>query len=82
MSTPSDIPDLPDAAALGRLRGVVVRIVRDRGFGFIRAKGREYFFHASGLLSGEFATIEIDARVEFSVEQTPKGGRAVDIELI
>ena len=81
MST-SDIPDLPNAADYGRLRGTVVRVVRDRGFGFIRANGHEYFFHASGLLSGEFLTIEIGARVEFGVEHTPKGARAIDVEQV
>ena len=31
-------------------RGTVVRIVRDRGFGFIRMEnGQEVFFHATGM---------------------------------
>ena len=36
-------------------RGSVVRLIRDRGFGFIRMEnGQEIFFHATGVVGYAF----------------------------
>jgi cold shock protein len=61
--------------------GTVKRIVADRGFGFIAAEDeKEYFFHRSGLdASLEFDRLVDGARVEFDVETSPKGPRAVRV---
>lgn len=65
--------------------GTVVRIVRDRGFGFIRddSTKAEYFFHYSAVQrSPGFSfesMVEETTRVEFEVGSGPKGPRAENI---
>jgi CspA family cold shock protein len=61
--------------------GTVKRIVADRGFGFIAAEDeKEYFFHRSGLdPSLEFDRLAEGTSVEFDVETSPKGPRAVRV---
>ena len=61
--------------------GTVKRIVADRGFGFIAAEDeKEYFFHRSGLdASLEFDRLVEGISVEFDVETSPKGPRAVRV---
>jgi CspA family cold shock protein len=61
--------------------GTVKRIVADRGFGFIAAEDeKEYFFHRSGLdPSLEFDRLVEGISVEFDVETSPKGPRAVRV---
>lgn len=59
-------------------KGSIKRIVRDRGFGFIAAEdGREVFFHRSGLADLEFADLKEGQKVEFEVEKSDKGPKAV-----
>jgi len=61
--------------------GTVKRVISDRGFGFIAAEDeKEYFFHRGGL----DATLDFDRmvggeKVEFDVEASPKGPRAVNV---
>ena len=61
--------------------GTVKKVIADRGFGFIVAEdGKEYFFHRGGLE----ATLDFDRLVggecvEFEIEQSPKGPRAVRV---
>ena len=65
--------------------GVVARIVRDRGFGFIRTEGgSEIFFHASTLPSGVFDSLGEGQLVEFEVETDPRGRgeRATSVRLV
>jgi CspA family cold shock protein len=61
--------------------GTVKRIVADRGFGFIAAEDeKEYFFHRSGLdASLDFDRLVEGISVEFDVETSPKGPRAVRV---
>jgi cold shock protein len=62
--------------------GKIKKLVRDRGFGFISdSDGRELFFHQSGLVDLQFATLNEDQEVAFEVEQSPKGPRAINISL-
>ncbi len=58
--------------------GTIKKIVADRGFGFIVAEdGKEYFFHRGGLQAPlEFERLTGGERVEFEIEQSPKGPRA------
>jgi cold shock CspA family protein len=62
-----------------RIQGTVVRLVYDRGFGFITGDDRkEYFFHSSQCDDGLFETLTPgQSRVEFSCTQTDKGPRAI-----
>jgi cold shock protein len=58
--------------------GTIKRVVSDRGFGFIEAEdAKEYFFHRNSLEAPlEFDRLAGGERVEFDVEQSPKGPRA------
>ncbi len=66
------------------MKGEIVRLVRDRGFGFIRTEsGREIFFHATGLVSGSFEALVEGETVEFDIEADPRSNRerAVNVRL-
>lgn len=64
-------------------KGKIKKLIRDRGFGFIAAiDGREIFFHRSGLVEGNFESIDEGAEVEFETEKTPKGPRAVNVKVL
>jgi len=65
-------------------KGTVKRVVRDKGFGFLKCDdGREIFFHASGLIKGaNFQTLKEGQDVQFEVEKGPKGAKAFDIQLV
>jgi len=65
------------------LKGEIKKLIRDRGFGFIRAEdGNEVFFHHSSLEGGtEYDSLEEGSKVEFSVERGPKGQRATNMRL-
>ena len=61
--------------------GTVKKVVADRGFGFITAEdAKEYFFHRSALDSSlDFDRMIGGERVEFEIEQSPKGPRAARV---
>lgn len=63
------------------VQGKVKWFNEDKGFGFIeRDDGAEdVFLHYSALEQGGFKTIAEDARVEFDVEQGPKGPKASNV---
>ena len=58
--------------------GTVKKVVADRGFGFITADdAKEYFFHRNSLDSSlDFDRLVGGEKVEFEIEQSPKGPRA------
>ncbi|MBU0634380.1 MAG: cold shock domain-containing protein [Candidatus Omnitrophica bacterium] len=63
--------------------GKIKKLVRDRGFGFISdTDGREIFFHQSSLVGVAFDALTGTEDVEFEVEQSPKGPRAVNVSLV
>ena len=63
--------------------GKINELIRSRGFGFIDdTDGRRLFFHQSGLLGVTFGALAGDEKVEFEVENTPKGPRAVNISIV
>ncbi len=61
--------------------GTIKKVVADRGFGFISAEdGKEYFFHRGGLQAPlDFDRLTGGEKVEFEVEQSPKGPRATQV---
>jgi cold shock protein len=60
--------------------GTIKRLVRDRGFGFIRDDGgQEWFFHRSSVKSGTFEELNEGQRVSFDEEPSAKGPRAGNI---
>jgi CspA family cold shock protein len=63
-------------------KGKIKKLVHDRGFGFISdTDGREVFFHQSSLVGIAFDTLKGDEEVEFEVEDSPKGPRAVNVSI-
>ncbi len=61
--------------------GTVKKVVADRGFGFITAEDqKDYFFHRNSLEpSLDFDRLGGGERVEFEIEQSPKGPRAARV---
>ncbi len=63
--------------------GKIKKVVKERGFGFISdTDGREIFFHQSGLVEAQFESLQSEQKVEFDVENSPKGPRAINVRLI
>lgn len=61
------------------MTGVIKTINKDKGFGFIRAGGKEYFFHRSALKNVTFEELDLNQQVTFEEGEGPKGPRAEDI---
>ena len=62
------------------MQGTIKRVIRDRGFGFIRSgDGKEIFFHRSSLQELNFDVLQEGQAVEFEMENGPKGPRAVEV---
>jgi CspA family cold shock protein len=65
------------------MQGNIKRIIRDRGFGFIRtAEGQEVFFHRSSLQGLDFDVLKEGDSVELEVERGDKGPRATNVRPI
>ncbi len=63
--------------------GKIKKVIRDRFFGFISdTDGREVFFHQSGVTSTKFDALQEEQKVEFDIESSPKGPRAVNIRVV
>ncbi len=62
--------------------GIVKKLVAERGFGFITSDdGKDYFFHRSAVAPTlDFERLVGGERVQFEVEQDPKGARARNVE--
>lgn len=63
--------------------GKIKKLVRDRGFGFISdTDGREIFFHRSNVVDTNFESLNEEQTVEFEVEKSAKGPRAINVKVI
>lgn len=63
--------------------GKIKKVVRERGFGFISdTDGREIFFHQSGIINAQFDSLKEEQKVEFEIENSPKGPRAISISVV
>ncbi|HWR81799.1 MAG TPA: NYN domain-containing protein [Candidatus Deferrimicrobium sp.] len=57
--------------------GRIKRVVSDKGFGFIQAAGRDYFFHITDLVGDlRFEEIREQLEVEFEIKKTPSRDKA------
>lgn len=66
-----------------KARGRIKKMVRDRGFGFIRGDdGKEVFFHRSGMPGGEYDTISEGDAVEYVIQEGPRGARAENVRAV
>ena len=63
--------------------GKIKKVIRERGFGFISdTDGREVFFHQNSLIDVQFDALKEEGKVEFEIEDSPKGPRAINIRMV
>jgi CspA family cold shock protein len=66
-----------------RVKGRIKKLVRERGFGFVRGDdGKEVFFHRSGLGSTDYDTLSEGDVVEYVVQEGPRGARAENVRAV
>ena len=66
-----------------RVKGRIKKLVRDRGFGFVRGDdGKEVFFHRSGLGATDYDSLSEGDVVEYVVQEGPRGARAENVRAI
>jgi CspA family cold shock protein len=71
----------PPAPTGPKCKGKIKKMVRDRGFGFIRGDdGKEVFFHRSGLNAAEYDGLNEGDNVEYVVQEGPRGARAENVK--
>jgi CspA family cold shock protein len=66
-----------------KVKGKIKKLVRERGFGFVRGDdGREVFFHRSGLGPSDYDSLSEGDIVEYVVQEGPRGARAENVRAI
>jgi cold shock CspA family protein len=65
------------------VKGVVTKIFRDRGYGFVRGEdGHARFLHASEVDRGMFDALSEGSCVDFTPVLGPRGPRAAKVTLL
>lgn len=58
------------------MKGAIKKLIKDRGFGFIKAEdGREIFFHRMAVDGSSFKSLAERQSVEFDIEKNRGGSR-------
>ena len=73
---------LREVAVDTRTTGTVKWFSRVKGYGFIKPDGEgqeDVFVHYTAIRGEGFRNLEEGDRVEFSIQDTPKGPQAVDV---
>jgi CspA family cold shock protein len=66
-----------------KVKGRIKKLVRDRGFGFVRGDdGKEVFFHRSGLGPTDYDSLSEGDVVEYVVQEGPRGARAENVRAV
>jgi CspA family cold shock protein len=67
-----------------RITGTVKWFNDGKGFGFIAPEGgsKDVFVHQSAIMAEGFRSLSEGERVEFSIEQGPKGPAAANVKKI
>jgi CspA family cold shock protein len=64
-------------------KGKIKKMVRERGFGFIRGDdGKEVFFHRSGLNGSDYDLLSEGDTVEYVVSEGARGPRAENVRAV
>ena len=59
-----------------------IKLISDRGFGFIRtAEGKDLFFHRNELHGVDYDSLREGQQVEFEIGQGPDGSCAAKVRL-
>lgn len=59
--------------------GTVKWFNSEKGFGFIEAEDGDVFVHFSAITGDGYKTLEEGQKVEFEIEQGPKGPQAANV---
>lgn len=66
-----------------RVVGTVKWFNNSKGFGFLEQEdGPDVFVHYSSIQGEGYLSLEEGQRVEFSIEEGPKGPKAVDVVIL
>jgi cold shock protein len=64
-------------------QGTVKWFNDQKGFGFISSTdGNDYFVHHTGILGEGFKTLKEGAQVQFEIEKSDRGPRAIQVTMI
>ncbi len=64
-------------------QGTVKWFNEKKGFGFVSAEdGNDYFVHHSSIVGDGYKSLQEGAKVQFEIEQSEKGPRAVQVSPI
>ncbi|NQV18196.1 MAG: cold-shock protein [Armatimonadetes bacterium] len=64
-------------------QGTVKWFNEKKGFGFVSAEdGNDYFVHHSSIVGEGYKSLQEGAKVQFEIEQSEKGPRAVQVSPI
>lgn len=63
------------------MQGTIKTIIAEKHFGFITPEdgSKDVFFHESGLQGVQFSELKSSDTVNFEVEQSEKGPRAINV---
>ena len=63
------------------MKGTIKTMIAEKNFGFITPEdgSKAVFFHATGISGIEFTELQTGDAVNFDVEQSEKGPRAVNV---
>jgi cold shock CspA family protein len=65
-----------------RVHGTVVRVITDKGFGFVRdAQDQDYYFNERDVPIGSFSRLTVGDELDFVVSESARGKRAQEISL-
>ncbi|HMN30928.1 MAG TPA: cold shock domain-containing protein [Caldilineaceae bacterium] len=73
-----------NSAGGNRVRGTVKWFNDTKGFGFITPESgsKDVFVHQSAIMSAGFRTLAEGDRVEFTIQQGPKGPAAANVQKV
>ena len=65
------------------MKGTIKTVIAEKNFGFITPEdgSKDIFFHATSLSGVEFSQVKVGDVVNFDVEDSEKGPRAVKVTL-